>query len=254
MATFQERKAWARRFLWLCGLAVAGLAAIPAVAERMVPGVGAGDRRGPVDILAAPWNSLVKVQSELGIRCTGALVGPGRVLTAAHCLTAPRTGKPVQPSSLHVLFGYDRGQYRGHARVRAVISGPSYDPVHPLEGLAVDWAVLLLDGAAPAGVPLLPLNHQVVRGQGMALGGYSQDRAQILMADTACSLLGRTETPRGWLLVHDCDGTRGTSGGPLLVRQGDGWAVAGVNVAVVTGDGKRHNLAVPVERFAFAVR
>lgn len=250
MATFQEHKAWARRF---AGAVLLGLLPVPAVAER-VPGVGPDDRRAPVAVSAAPWNSLVKVQSELGTRCTGALVGPGRVVTAAHCIISPRTRKPVQASSLHVLFGYDRGQYRGHARVRAVLSGPGYDPERPLDGLPVDWAVLVLDGPVPAGVPVLPLDPAPSRGQALALGGYSQDRAQILMADTTCSLMGRNETAAGPLLVHDCDGTRGTSGGPLLVRRGDGWAVAGVNVAVVTGEGRRRNLAVPASSFAFAVK
>jgi len=268
MATFQEHKAPARRFprpparfprpsAWALILAAVCLAPLPAAAQKgapLVPGVGTDDRRQPVNPASAPWDSLVKVQSELGNRCTGALVGPGLVVTAAHCTISPRTRGPMQPSSLHVLFGYDRGQYRGHARVRAVVSGPGYDPARPLDVLPVDWAVLVLDGGVPTGVPVLPLDTAPARGQPMALGGYSQDRAQILMADTACSLMGRQESPLGALLVHDCDGTRGTSGGPLLAWRDGGWAVAGVNVAVVTGEGRRRNLAVPASSFAFALR
>jgi protease YdgD len=42
------------------------------------------------------------------------------------------------------------------------------------------------------------------------------------------------------LIAHGCQGTRGTSGAPLLVRQGQGWAVLGINI----GAGTKLNLAL----------
>ena len=51
------------------------------------------------------------------------------------------------------------------------------------------------------------------------------------------------------VMSHDCAAVQGSSGGPLLVRRGDGWAVAGVAVAVA----KNGNLAAPVEAFAPAL-
>jgi hypothetical protein len=37
------------------------------------------------------------------------LVGPRTVLTAAHCLMAPRSGRLVQPRSAHFMLGYHLG-------------------------------------------------------------------------------------------------------------------------------------------------
>ena len=62
------------------------------------------------------------------------------------------------------------------------------------------------------------------------LGGYNQDRAEVIEADTACHVV--TAGPA--LLVHDCAGTRGTSGGPVLMRGPDGvWRVAGMQVGAL---------------------
>jgi len=235
------------------------LAGTPAaLAERpLLPGVGPGDRRVPVDAAGDPWRSVVRVQTNLAGRCTGALVGRRTVLTAGHCLFNPRTRRFLQASSLHVLFGYDRGDYTGHVTVVRVATDPAYDPAAaPM--LGGDWAILTLAEPAPDSVPPLPVSMAPLRpGTPLMFGGYSQDRAQILMADTACHLLGES----GGLLVHDCDATRGTSGGPLLVRMaegaglggvganGGGWAVAGVGVAAGNAPAVR-NFAVPSARFA----
>ncbi len=56
-------------------------------------------------------------------------------------------------------------------------------------------------------------------GTAVVLGGYSQDKAQIITADTACMVLGTDRTAKGPVLIHDCNGTRGTSGSPLLALQ-----------------------------------
>ncbi|WP_247894188.1 trypsin-like serine peptidase [Azospirillum sp. B510] len=236
--------------LSLASAILAGAAA--AHAERpLLPGVGPGDRRTPVEADADPWRSIVRVQTNLAGRCTGALVGRRTVVTAGHCLFNPRTRRFLPASSLHVLFGYDRGAFTRHVTVARVATDPAYDPAAATPVAAADWAVLTLSEPAPESVPALPVGTEPPRaGSPVMLGGYSQDRAQILMADRDCHVLGES----AGLLVHDCDATRGTSGGPLLARAatGAGWAVAGVGVAAGLAPTVR-NFAVPSARFAAAL-
>jgi protease YdgD len=52
----------------------------------LLPGIGVVDRRVAVDPGQPPWDAIAKVQTNIGTRCTGALIAPGTVLTAAHCL------------------------------------------------------------------------------------------------------------------------------------------------------------------------
>lgn len=199
----------------------------------------AADRRAAVDPNAPPWNAIAKVQTNTGARCTGVLVAPDTVLTAAHCLYNRRTRGLLQPVSLHVLFGYERTGYRWHRLVTRVVIGPGFDGGKPGPQPS-DWARLTLVDRVPV-PPLAVFDGRIAPGMPAALAGYNQDRAQLLMADTACKVRGVAPQPGGAAYItHDCAATFGTSGAPLLARQGDGWAVLGINVAA----GRDLNLAL----------
>jgi protease YdgD len=209
-------------------------AAALALAAMLPVAAHAGDRRVPVDPNEPPWNAVAKVQTNTAARCTGVLIAPAVVLTAAHCLYNRVTGRLLQPVSLHVLFGYERAGYRWHRLVTRVTVGAAFDGGKPRAQTA-DWA--RLDLAEPVPVKPLPLfDGAAVAGMPVVLGGYNQDRAQLLMADTACHV----RQAGGAFVTHDCAATHGTSGAPLLTRQGDGWAIVGVNIAA----GSEANLAL----------
>ncbi len=177
---------------------------------------------------------MVRVQTELGTRCTGFLLAPSSVVTAAHCLFSETSRHFVQPSSVHVLSGYTVGSYAGHARVTAFHVTPGYDPLDETRTAGADWAVLTLD--TPLGTPdrLLPLSTSPApAGQDIALGGFGQDSEERLQADLHCRILSLAMDGSGRpLLRHTCSATRGTSGAPLLAQAPDGtWRVFGMNVA-----------------------
>ncbi|MDG6094726.1 trypsin-like serine protease [Acetobacter sp. AN02] len=211
----------------------------PATRNQVLPGVGTTDRRLPVSTEAMPWKAVVRVQTELGGRCTGFLIAPAVVLTAAHCLWIPKTGNYVFPPHIHVLTGYSLGQYRDHARVRRIVIPPAYVPkIRQDQTTGPDRAVLILDHAVARPDSVLPLLRGLpISGEAAMLGGYEQDRRERLMADTACHITTPQPLPDGRELIgHDCSATRGSSGGPLLVRQDNQWVAAGINVRAWTED------------------
>jgi protease YdgD len=63
--------------------------------------------------------------------------------------------------------------------------------------------------------------------------GYNQDRAQLFDGGRFLSSHGcRDGRASARYIAHDCDATRGTSGGPLLVRSAAGWRVTGINIGI----------------------
>jgi protease YdgD len=207
----------------------------------------AGSARAPVDAAVPPWTALGRVQTELGTRCTGFLVAPRLVMTAAHCLFRRVTGRYVQPGSVHFLWRYDKGVYADHARVAAFAVAPGYDPLDELRTLGLDRAFLTLDhpvGSAADDVRFAPAIPAI--GTPLLLGGYNRDHDEVLEADS-CRLHGFSIDRGGHrLLTHDCYGEPGTSGAALFARLPNGeWAVVGLEVAV-TGPGGRTGLAEPL--------
>jgi protease YdgD len=243
-------------------LALLGLAALafpvpaaelPNWAVPLLPGVGKNDRRVVVDARLWPWRALGRVQTEMGRRCTGALVGPRTVLTAAHCLFLPRVRHFIAPESVHFVLGYERGRFAGHAVATRFLIGPGYDPLHADKTEGADWAVLTL--SAPLGTPdrVLKLAPATAPGETVALAGYSLDRAEVIEADLRCTITAETADPEGRpMLTDDCEATRGVSGAPLLAHSAaNGWEIAAIQVLAL--EGRAGGVAIPARVFRLMV-
>ncbi len=191
-----------------------------AAAAPVLPGVGAESQRVTEDATVMPWRALARLQVPGESRCTAFLIAPRIALTAAHCLVGRRTGRDVQAQSVHVLTGYSAGRFARHSIAASYRRGA--------DGL--DAASVTL--AEPIGIDVLPLAPaDPAVGTAVMLGGYNQDRAEVIAADIACHVIA-TQPGR---VFHDCAGTRGTSGAPLLARAADGsWQVVGLQVAGFT--------------------
>jgi protease YdgD len=203
---------------------------------RLQPGIGVHDPRIRVDPDAVPWRAVGKIQvASLNFHtgCTATLIAQAMVVTAAHCLFNRRTRRYFLPESLHFLIGYNGSGYAGHAVGISMKVGDGYDPVRPKETIGSDWALVLLDKKLGSPDRVLPiLNELPENGASVMLGGYQQDQPLILMADTRCRIGGRLVDGSGRLLLrHSCTGTRGVSGGPLLIDRGGRWYIAAIEVA-----------------------
>jgi hypothetical protein len=121
---------------------------------------------------------------------------------------------------------------------------PDVDPVREAPW-ASDWALVSLNAPIGAGRVLPLLRETPPAGSILALPGFQRDDPGALLVDPACRYLGlRRIEGEGVMLAHDCAGTTGSSGGPLLLRGADGrFAIIGVQSKGILG--RAGGLAVP---------
>lgn len=189
------------------------------------------DDRHLVDVTQMPWRAVGLVQLEDG-SCTGVLIGPRTVATAAHCLfDGDRRVK-----ALHFRAGAREETEQGRAGVRDYVIAPDYSAgdAPPHGGNGDDWALLTLDrdlglevGFIPPALLTKPETERVIAGTfTVSQAGYSWDTGAYLSGHAECRVL---TLYRDGSLIHDCDTTRGDSGSPILFRRDGQWRLLAVD-------------------------
>jgi protease YdgD len=95
----------------------------PATSQELQPGIIGGDNRVAVVSDAPPWNSIGHVNVDgyrQVIKCSGVLVQPNVVLTAAHCVIDPRTHTAFPPHRIHFLQNVRGTRIAGHAKAECL--------------------------------------------------------------------------------------------------------------------------------------
>ena len=175
--------------------------------------------------------------------CTGALIAPDLVLTAAHCLFRP-DGTPVDAATITFRAGYVDGTEIAGSRVARAVPHPGYrtEGVERLEQLRFDVALLQLISAIPAATaaPFAVADPGV--GADVSVVSYARGREEAPSWQRKCALKGRY----AGVMAFDCDVTFGASGAPVFDLGAGGRAriVAIVSAGVTEG---RERLAFGAE-------
>ena len=181
--------------------------------------VQAGEKHRPSDAkMVTGWEAVGRLNIAGINMCTGALIGPDIVLTAAHCLYDTKTGKMVDPTRIEFLAGFDRGQPKASRRVaRAIVHDKyRYRPKGQAQ-IGHDLAVLRLERPISGDV-ITPFRTEERPEKGDALGviAYSRTNTRSPLLEEPCHVMAR----RHETLVMSCSVDFGGSGAPVLVLHG----------------------------------
>ena len=229
--------------------------AVCGLGSAMGDGCAAIRARDIVDAEGWPWRAIGRVNFA-GIRtrqhCTGTLVAPRVVLTAAHCLYSYPRRMWIQPHSITFVAGYQRGGGVAVSRGRRFVLDAGQDTASRDFRATpdTDWALVILEDPIGHEVGFLDLVIQVPAGAGFMLAGYAGLRPEVLSVARECG------TPLAGVpaaVMLRCAAMQGDSGAPVLVRQGGSYAVAAVFSSVMTRGEDVFSLAIAPSAFRDAV-
>lgn len=190
---------------------------------------------------AREWEAVGRL--ELGGRgfCTGALVAPDLVLTAAHCLFDRNTGERLDHGRIEFMAGWRNGRAVAYRTIRRAVIHPDYDFDADVTADRVRNDLALLELHHPiknTRVTPFQTDDRPRKGQQIGVVSYAKGRSEAPSLQSVCKVMARQQG----VLVMSCDVDFGSSGAPIFSFEGGQPRIVSVVSAMAEMEGRKVSL------------
>lgn len=193
------------------------------------------------------WEAVGRLEISGKAFCTGALIAPDVVLTAAHCLYDAATGARVPVEEIQFLAGWRNGRAAAYRRVRKAVAHPDYAYTGPSDSSRVRNDLALVQLQHPirnTTISPFATDTRPATGDRVGVVSYAHDRSEAPSLQELCQVVARQDG----MLILSCSVDFGASGSPVFSFDDDGIPrIVSVISAKAQANGKAVSLATDLQ-------
>ena len=178
--------------------------------------------------------------------CTGAMIAPDMILTAAHCLYDP-DGNLVMPRQIEFRAGWRDGKSVARRFGKAAIVHPKYVAGGALSGKQIRNDVALLQLTDPIlsthADPFRP-DGGIHTGQNVSVVSYGAGRNDVASRQRTCDVL----EARNGVVAMSCDVVPGSSGSPVFSMESGNPRIVAIISALGRMNGKQVSFGMDIQQ------